>query len=109
MAGHDGLSGEVAGGGFGHYLHHAHYEVNYGTVKVPLDRYVASIFVCPSSNQSNSSLALNFPARRLFGTNVVDWPRSKPGALPGPTGVKEMLQVSSPLVMLAVAHAIAPA
>ena len=83
MAGHDGLTGEVGGGAFGHYLHHAHYEVNYGTVKVPLDRFA--------------------------GSQVADWPRSKEGAVPGPPGLKEMAQVSVPLLMLAAVQGLAPA
>ena len=82
MAGHDGINGELGGGGFGHYLHHAHYEVNYGTVKVPLDR--------------------------LFGSNVLDWPKTKIGALPPPMGLREMTQISVPLLMIATARGIAP-
>jgi sterol desaturase/sphingolipid hydroxylase (fatty acid hydroxylase superfamily) len=81
MAGHDGLSGEVGGGGYGHYLHHAHFEVNYGTVKVPLDR--------------------------LFGCWTNEWPRSKSGALAA--GLKEYAQISVPALMLAAATALAPA
>ena len=59
---------EVGGGGYGHYLHHAHFEVNYGTVKVPLDR--------------------------LFGSWTADWPRSKSGA--AAAGLKEYVQISVP-------------
>ena len=80
MAGHDGLSGEVGGGGYGHYLHHAHFEVNYGTVKVPLDR--------------------------LFGSWTADWPRSKSGA--AAAGLKEYVQISVPAIMLAAASALSP-
>ena len=103
MAGHDGLTGEVGGGickqstvacdgigllrllvstgGYGHYLHHAHYEVNYGTVKVPLDR--------------------------VLGTWVNDWPRKKAGSEPPPPGMKEWTQISVPLLMLATAQGMA--
>eukprot|EP00483_Globobulimina_turgida_P005671 UN05681 len=38
---HDGYDGPVGGGssGYFHYLHHAHYECNYGTDMVPLDKF----------------------------------------------------------------------
>ena len=76
------FAGEVGGGGFGHYLHHAHYEVNYGTVKVPLDR--------------------------LFGNWVNDWPRTKAGAIPPLAGLKELAQISVPMLMLGAAVGLAP-
>jgi len=37
-AGHDGF-GEPAGGSYFHYLHHAHYECNFGTPMVPMDKW----------------------------------------------------------------------
>eukprot|EP01084_Bolivina_argentea_P002568 4748_1 len=38
--GHDGYDSPIGGGsgGYFHYLHHAHYECNYGTDMVPLDK-----------------------------------------------------------------------
>ena len=36
IAGHDGHD-QPAGGSLFHYLHHAHFECNYGTPMVPLD------------------------------------------------------------------------
>ena len=54
--------------------------VNYGTVKVPLDR--------------------------LFGSWTNEWPRAKDGAVAA--GLKEYTQISVPVLMLAAATALAP-
>merc|ERR1712232_405043 len=37
LAGHDGFA-EPGGDGYFHHLHHKHFEVNYGSPAVPLDR-----------------------------------------------------------------------
>ena len=36
--GHDGYDSAEGGGSYFHYLHHAHFEVNYGTPMVPFDK-----------------------------------------------------------------------
>eukprot|EP00930_Biecheleria_cincta_P016813 TRINITY_DN13553_c0_g1_i1.p1 TRINITY_DN13553_c0_g1~~TRINITY_DN13553_c0_g1_i1.p1 ORF type:complete len:323 (+),score=34.86 TRINITY_DN13553_c0_g1_i1:114-1082(+) len=41
LAGHDGFA-EPGGDGYFHFLHHKHYEVNYGSPTVPLDKIFGS-------------------------------------------------------------------
>lgn len=41
LPGHDGFD-QPGGGSYFHYLHHAHFECNYGTPMVPLDKWFGS-------------------------------------------------------------------
>lgn len=54
LAGHDG-HGAPAGGSWFHYLHHAHFECNYGTPLVPLDKLFGTYEDgCRWSNKHNN-------------------------------------------------------
>lgn len=43
LPGHDGYKAPAGGGSHFHYLHHAHFECNYGTPMVPLDKLFGSL------------------------------------------------------------------
>lgn len=43
LPGHDGYAAPAGGGSKFHYLHHAHFECNYGTPMVPLDKLFGSL------------------------------------------------------------------
>ena len=82
LPGHDGLdslpaemqTGALAGGGgYAHFLHHAHFDLNYGTVKVPFDL--------------------------LFGSKVNTWPDDQSGRWKGTA--MPLFQIAVPLLLLA--------
>jgi sterol desaturase/sphingolipid hydroxylase (fatty acid hydroxylase superfamily) len=54
LGGHDGFD-EPGGGGYFHFLHHAHREVNYGTPLVPLDWLFGSLMEASPDKSSTKS------------------------------------------------------